>query len=134
MEPTRPAPPSVNVHVIDEQHAALIAKIDRLVQALAAGETMENVPQIVRDIADYASCHCPAEERLMASCKYPLRDLHAMEHQKFFRRLREIERTLQEGHSTAAIQTLGRLRGWLEHHIVDWDARLGDFLNSCGVG
>jgi hemerythrin len=69
----------------------------------------------------------------MASYGYPLRDLHVMEHQKFFERLGEIERTIAEGHATAAAQTLNRLRGWLDRHMVDWDARLGDFLNGRGA-
>jgi len=130
---THPSLTSINVQAIDKQHAVLIESIERLEQALAAGQGAAALPQIIREVTDYAEYHCPTEERLMALYGYPLRDLHALEHQKFFLRLREIERMIVEGHSSAAVQTLSRLRGWHERHIVDWDAKLGDFLNSCGV-
>ena len=128
MNPTRPSPPSIN-HVIDDQHAGLIASLDRLEQAMADGQDSAALPQIIRDVADHAGYHCPTEERLMASYGYPLHDMHSIEHRNFFFRLREIERMVAEGHSTAAVQMLSRLRGWLERHIVDWDAKLGEFLN-----
>jgi hemerythrin len=133
MVSTRPSTPSINVHVLDDQHAVLIENIERLEQAISNGQGAADLPQIIREVAEYAAYHCPTEERLMASYDYPLRDLHAMEHRKFFDRLGEIERMVKEGHATAAAQTLSRLRGWLDRHIMDWDARLGEFLNRCGV-
>jgi hemerythrin len=128
---TRDSPPAINP-VIDDQHAVLIAHIDRLEQALTAGQDAAILTPIVREVAEQARYHCPVEERLMESHRYPLRDLHAMEHQKFFERLGEIDRTIAEGHTTAAAQTLNRLRGWLDRHMVEWDAKLADFLNSRG--
>jgi hemerythrin len=133
MVSTHPSTPSINVHVLDEQHAVLIENVERLEQAIASGQSADALPQIIREVAEYAAYHFPIEERLMASYNYPLRDLHAMEHRKFFERLGEMERMVKEGHATAAAQTLCRLRGWLDRHIKDWDARLGDFLNRCGV-
>ena len=100
---------------------------------MAAGQGEAVLPQIIHDVKEYAAYHCPTEERLMESYGYPLRDLHAMEHRKFFSRLEEMERIVAEGHPAAARQMLSRLRGWLERHMTDWDARLGDFLNSRGV-
>lgn len=127
---TRPALPSINVKVIDEQHAVLIANIERLEQAMAAGQGAAALPQIIRDVNDYAAYHCPTEERLMMLSGYPLRDKHALEHRKFISRLGEMERIAAEGHPAAAVQVLNRLRASIERHMTDWDARLGDFLNS----
>jgi hemerythrin-like metal-binding protein len=123
----------MNVQVIDDQHAVLIENIARLEQAMAAGQGAAALPQIIRAVKDYAAYHCPTEERLMESYGYPLRDMHAMEHQKFFTRLGEMERIVAEGHPAAAVQMLSRLRGWIERHMTDWDAKLGVFLNSRGV-
>jgi len=125
--------PSISVRVIDDQHAVLLQNIERLEQAMALGQGLAILPEIIRDIKKYAAYHCPTEERLMESYDYPLRDMHAIEHQKFFIRLDEMERIIAEGHPAAAVQMLNRLRGWLERHVVDWDARLGDFLNSRGI-
>jgi hemerythrin len=100
---------------------------------MAMGQGAAALPQIIRDVKDYAAYHCPTEERLMESYGYPLRDMHAIEHRKFFIRLGEMERIVAEGHPAAAVQMLSRLRGWLERHMTDWDARLGDFLNSRGI-
>jgi hemerythrin len=127
------APRSINVRVIDDQHAALIERIARVEQALAVENSADALPQIIRDVREYAASHCPTEERLMEAYGYPLHDMHAMEHQKFFMRLDELERIAAEGHPAAAIQMLSRLRAWLESHHLRWDAKLGEFLNSRGV-
>jgi len=130
---TRSAPPSVNVRVIDDQHARLIENIERLEQALVAGEGASALAEVIGRVKEYAARHCPAEETLMESFGDPLRDLHAIEHRKFFIRLDEMERIAAQGHPVAALQMLSRLRAWLESHIQDWDAKLGTFLNSRGV-
>lgn len=121
------------MHAIDDQHHVLFQNIARLEQALATGQGGDGLPQIIRELAEYAGQHGPTEERLMEEYGYPLREIHTMEHEQFFVRLREIDRMVAEGHSTAAVQALNRLRAWLERHIMDWDARLGDFLNRRGV-
>jgi len=125
--------PSVHVHVLDNQHEVLFESIERLEKAMADGQSTAELPQIINALYTYASQHGPTEERLMTAYAYPWRDVHTIEHQKFFTRLREVERMVGEGHSTAAIQTLSRLRGWLEKHIEEWDTKLGDFLNSRGI-
>jgi hemerythrin-like metal-binding protein len=130
---TRSAPPSVNVRFIDDQHAVLIEKIERLEEAMAAGVGWAALPQIIRDVKESAAHHCPIEEVLMESYGYPLRDMHALEHRKFFIRLEEMERIAAEGHPAAALQMLSRLRAWLGSHQTGWDAKLGEFLNSRGV-
>jgi hemerythrin-like metal-binding protein len=130
---TCPSAPSINVGIIDDQHAVLIEQIERLEQAMAVGKGAAALPQIIRDLDHCASYHFPTEERFMASCGYPLRDMHAIEHGKFLIRVREIERMMAEEHVSAAVQLLNRLRGWIERHMMEWDAKLGEFLNSRGV-
>jgi len=100
---------------------------------MAVGQDAAGLQQIIQDLADFAKCHCPTEEQLMESHGYPLREMHIMEHQKFLARLSEIERVAAEGHPAAALQMLSRLRGWLDSHMAEWDAKLGQFLNSHGV-
>jgi hemerythrin-like metal-binding protein len=130
---TRSAPPSINVRVIDDQHAVLIENLERLEQAMAVGKGAAALLQLIRDLEDYARYHFPTEERIMESCTYPLRDMHALEHEKGLRRLLEVQRMVTEGHPAAAVEMLSRLRAWLDGHIMEWDAKLGRFLNSRGV-
>jgi len=110
-----------------------MGNVERLEQAMADGKDAAALPQILEDLKAYAAYHGPVEERLMEAYDYPLRELHAMEHRQFLMRLAELERIVAEGHPAAAVQMLSRLRGWIERHIVDWDAKLGDFLNSRGI-
>ena len=131
---TREAPPSVNVQVIDGQHAVLLECFERLEQALLAGKCADTVPQLLRELNEYAQHHLPTEERLMESLGYPLRDVHTIEHRRGQRRLMEIERMIAEGHPAAAMAMLSRLRAWCQSHVTDWDAKLGEFLNSRGLG
>jgi len=131
--PTRSAPPSTNIHIIDDQHAVLIENIERLEQAMAAGKGAAAISQLIRDLEDYAKFHFPTEERIMEAYGYPLHDIHALEHKKGLHRLLEVERMVTEGHPAAAVEMLSRLRAWIDSHIMEWDAKLGKFLNSRGV-
>lgn len=69
----------------------------------------------------------------MASHDYPLRTQHAVEHRKGLRQLRAMERMVEEGHPAAAMEMLAALREWHQRHVLDWDAKLAEFLNSRGI-
>src|SRR5208283_2529745 len=84
-EAARPAPPAVNVNVIDGQHAVPIENKERLEQAMANGQDTTALSQLIRDFDAYTRHHFPTEERLMESYAYPLRDMHALEHEKGLR-------------------------------------------------
>lgn len=121
--------PSIN-EVIDDQHAVLIENIERLEEAMATGQGYAALPQVMRDLDHFAAYHFATEERLMASHNYPLRDMHAIAHQAFAALLGEVTKMVAEGYATSAVELLGRLRGWLKSHTLDWDARLGEYLDS----
>lgn len=121
----------MNVLVIDDQHEVFFDCLRRLQEAMATGRGASAVPSLLSELQEFVEMHFGAEERLMQSYKYPLRDMHAVEHQKARLRLKELA---EQNYETAdAVNIHLELQHWLETHIRNWDANLGAYLNTKGV-
>jgi hemerythrin-like metal-binding protein len=95
---------------------------------MKTGQGASMVPQILNELLQFVEMHFGSEERLMQSYEYPLRDMHALEHLKARRRLKELAQHTYD--KTAAVQTQDELHDWLEAHIKDWDAKLSAYLRA----
>ena len=116
---------------INDQHGIFFDCLRRLEEAMAAGRGASMVPLLVYELSKSLEMHFGSEERLMQSCSYPLRDLHALEHRKAQCHLKGLAR---HHYQTAAISIRNDLRDWLEAHVNDWDTKLGVYLNAKGLG
>ncbi|HUI57892.1 MAG TPA: hemerythrin family protein [Bryobacteraceae bacterium] len=127
------SPYSINVLILDNQHQVLFETMRRLKEVMKLGEGARELPKLLRELARLVSYHFPTEERLMESYGYPLRDMHALEHQTGCKHLRKMNRLIRIGDNSVAVQAMDLLNYWLEHHVGHWDARLGEYLNAHGV-
>jgi hemerythrin-like metal-binding protein len=124
---------SINVIILDDQHEVLFENLRLLEEAMQRGEGAAEVPKILDNLVELKNYHFPTEERLMQTYEYPLRDSHAIEHHAFFEHFRKMSSLVSEGDRTVAIQLVDLLYHWLENHVMNWDARLGEYLNDRGV-
>jgi hemerythrin-like metal-binding protein len=86
---------------------------------------------MLADLMQYVEMHFGTEERLMESFEYPLRDMHALKHLEVRERLKTLIQ--QQDEASIAVRVLCESRRWLKEHILDWDAKLGEYLNARGV-
>ncbi len=130
MPPSDTQPKIMNVLVIDDQHEVFFDCLRRLQEAMTAGRGASMVPSLLSELTEFVEMHFASEERLMQSYEYPLRDMHALEHQKARCRLKELA---EQNYETAAVSIHDELHDWQEAHIRNWDANLGAYLNAKGV-
>jgi hemerythrin-like metal-binding protein len=133
MEKTPAALPTINVRLLDVQHGDLIENLRRLEAMMDSGSGRKEVPKILRNLAHLANFHFPTEEQLMLVYEYPMRALHAQEHQSALRQLRKLNQQYRQGDVTIALQLLESMKAWILNHVETWDMRLGEYLNSKGV-
>jgi hemerythrin len=116
---------------IDGQHQEIFRRLAELVAALERGRRDE-IPRLFYFLRDYVVSHFGAEERAMASSRYPGATVHAAAHARFVKEYGEL-RDLYDatGPSFAiAVKTATWVRDWLKAHIHGADRALARHLRE----
>lgn len=126
---------SIGVTLVDEQHKALIQRLNRV---SAAVEVREGPTEIIRTLGfltEYTDYHFATEEKHMAATQYPGLSLQEQKHQEFRDTLAGLRQDFEEEGSTQglaeSVNTL--LWNWLVKHICDVDQQFGAFLAEKGI-
>jgi len=124
---------STGVKEIDDQHKNLIAIINELHDAMAAGHGKEAVGKCLDKLIDYTVYHFGTEERLMNTHGYSEHRLHEIEHKKLVKTASELHASFKTNPAGLTLKTMYFLKDWLNNHILGSDVKFGKFLNSRGV-
>ncbi len=114
---------------IDSQHQELFRRVDRLVEALEAGDR-ERVARFFDFLGTYVVDHFAAEERLMVESHFPGYNVHRAAHERFIRDYQSLRKLHEDSGASAAVAVKARtwLAQWLTHHIGSTDQLLGRYL------
>jgi hemerythrin len=123
---------AVGVERIDDEHKALIERVNRLVAAIEAGREEEEIRSLFIFLRDYTQNHFAVEEELMRAHGYPEMDRHIADHQDLRANLDRFEQEI------GAEEMTRELRGhfddliinWLFDHICQVDRAFGKFLGA----
>jgi len=126
---------SVGISIVDEQHKALIAKMNDVSKAVELAHGPLEVTRTLGFLSDYTNYHFADEEKCMQRSSYPgLADQQAA-HQEFRDALADLEQDFEEEGSTQslaeAVNTL--LFNWLVTHIEGLDREFGAYLKREGI-
>lgn len=116
---------------IDAQHREMFRRYGALVQAMEAG-AVTDVATLFDFLAEYATDHFAAEERVMAEVRYPGANVHAAAHARFVRELGELRQLFDANGPTTgvAVKTRTWIQDWLRAHIMGVDLGLARFLRG----
>ncbi len=120
---------------IDAQHQEIFRRLAALVSALERG-SRDEIPRLFQFLGDYVVTHFGAEERAMASARYPGAGVHGAAHARFVKEYGEL-RALYEatGPSFAiAVKTATWVQDWLKSHIFGADRALARYLREVAQG
>ena len=81
----------------------------------------------------YGEQHCHAEELLMAEVHYPALSRHRREHERLTLEIAFLEEQLEAGDVELDDETLAFLKRWLLDHILEFDRKLGEYVQRCGI-
>ena len=126
---------SIGVPLIDEQHKALIQRLNDVSAAVEASQGEREIVNTLGFLSDYAGFHFSTEEKHMQANEYPGYDEHKALHEEFKTTLADFSRDFYEEGSTKqiadAMNTL--LVTWLFKHIRGTDCKFSAFLAEKGV-
>jgi hemerythrin-like metal-binding protein len=123
---------SIGIERIDEEHQTLVAMLNELGQAIAAGRGDEAMMLTSARMREYASRHFKTEEEAMTASRYPGRTSHVAEHDAFIEKVIDVEAAMRQGNPVEARDIWRYLRNWLSEHIQGADKVLGEHLCACG--
>ena len=117
---------SVGAEPVDEEHKALIARINRLYDRLMNEDVPSAVSAFFDDLISAVTTHVALEERLLREQGY---ERLPQQKEDFERLLDEIIGLIDEfdrNEETDREELAARLDGWLSNHSETHDARLGE--------
>jgi hemerythrin len=117
---------------IDKQHKQLIAALNALIEAAAAGESQEEIFKTMDFLSAYTIKHFADEEKLQAEFDYPDYLIHKRYHDEFRVTVGEMtSRIRQEGPTEELVgQVTVAIGNWLLNHIKGDDFRMAAYIKS----
>jgi hemerythrin len=120
---------------VDDQHRHLIEMFNSLHQASCDGCGAEVVGPLLDELHTYTIEHFTAEQRLMASVRFPADEMleHVEEHGKLTARVRDLIEEYRRGGMATILPLATLLQEWLADHIRQRDRRLVEHVRLAGA-
>lgn len=127
----------INVEAVDEQHQTLFGLIDKA-QRLLKDENIlykyDDLISILNGLKDYTKMHFESEIKLMENIQYPDLAIHKAAHDSFVEKIRtyelDIDKVSLGTQDTVINDILSYLLDWLQVHILDFDCKVGIYMNE----
>ena len=117
--------------LIDSQHQELIARVNKLTDALATTKEKTVAVQTLDFLMDYTEFHFAAEEKLQEEKGYPELEAHKELHKSFVQAVDDLRSMLEEeeGPSDAFVAAVNKnVVDWLKNHIQGCDKKVAEFV------
>jgi hemerythrin-like metal-binding protein len=114
---------SVGVAELDSDHRALIGMINRLNDAVRAGQSETILYNLLEEMKNYAVGHFSREESYLLGIRYPEFQEHREQHAQFVRKVIGFEDAYKKDQALLAEKILPYLIEWLVRHIMESDGK-----------
>ena len=122
----------VGVPEIDYQHRNLVSMLNALHAAIEAGETREELGEILEELDLYVINHFATEERLMDRLHFEFADQHKHEHLQLASTVQAHRNAFDRGEGSAEAVMEFLIR-WLLNHIAGSDSLIGTAYKKSGA-
>ena len=117
----------LGIQQIDEHHKHLVSLLNKTYEFVTCDAGNHTLEAVLVELIDYASYHFAAEERWMKAHDYPKLPQHEAEHERFTKRVEQIQKDFFSGKTELTLDVLVFLKNWLSFHILSTDAEYGRF-------
>lgn len=124
---------SVEIQRFDSQHKTLFDIINRLHDAMMAGQGRTVLGKTFDDLLNYTRTHFAAEEAVLQAYGYPELEKQRVEHTGFCETLAKYKAQFDSGATALSVNIMQLLQDWLKHHITVEDRKYSAFLKAKGV-
>lgn len=118
----------VGHELMDQQHKALFALINRLHQEMRHKADSIQLGQTLQELRMYGEEHLASEEALMARLKFPDLEAHQDVHHLYRNKIAAFQGELVRVGESLAFDLLRFLRQWWTNHILELDFRYKPYL------
>ena len=121
-----PATMSTGIDSVDAQHKVLIADLNTLLEAMAAGQGSARLDSVLAKLETYAATHFKHEEACMAKYACPSAAANIGAHKKFVETFVGIRNEVRAKGPSAALtlRAKSELVDWLGNHVNRVDTTL----------
>lgn len=119
--------PVLGIREIDDQHAQLVACLDRLALWVGKGQGFAAALDALQALNDYVDKHFSYEERFLAANGYPKLDEHIAEHGRIRDELAKLNQEVLDGGDISE-ELLALVRQWIVSHIGVEDREYAKFV------
>lgn len=124
---------SVHSTMIDAQHQAMFATINKLIDLLASVPTKEQVNEIMAALVAYKKFHFQTEEKLFAEYQWEGAAEHIAKHREFTVALDAMVQKFGDDSMGLAFALIDYLEDWLLNHILVEDQKYVACFQEHGV-
>ena len=123
----------VNVKKLDDQHKKLIALINKLHDAMRAGQGKQVLEGTLQELAAYMVYHFETEENTQQFKMYPGYLEHKAEHAAFVKKVTDFQDEYAENRLSLTQDLMDFLRDWVNNHIMKTDKKYSTLFNEKGL-
>ena len=123
---------SVKVDVIDDQHKAMIAIINKLYENLTNSDK-KVTERLLDELNSNLDVHFKTEEKCMLETNYHGYISHKLEHDRFFNKIQGFIDNFKKGNSSVTLELLNSFRNWFHNHLELNDKKCGEYFAEKGV-
>jgi len=120
----------LGIDEFDEHHKRLVYLLNMTYDGFTLEADRDELEAVLDELIDYATYHFAAEEYWMKVNEYPGLSQHSGEHERFSKRVVEIQNDFHNGKINLSLEVLQFLNNWLTDHILKTDAEYGIFAQG----
>lgn len=120
----------LGIKEFDDHHRHLVYLLNLTYDGVITGAGRDELEAVLDELIDYATYHFAAEEHWMAVHGYPGLPEHSEEHERFCRRVVEVQNDYHSGKNNLGIEVMQFLNTWLKDHVLKTDAEYARFAKE----
>ena len=120
----------LGIDEFDEHHKRLVYLLNMTYDGFTLEAGHDELGAVLDELIDYATYHFAAEEYWMRTNEYPGLSQHSGEHERFSKKVVEIQNDFHNGNTNLSLEVLQFLNNWLTEHILKTDAEYGIFAQG----
>ena len=122
-----------DIKEIDEQHKHFVGILDRMYDSTIQGLHQEELGDLLKELADYASDHFATEEKYFDKFDYPEAVEHKAKHQELRDKIQDFIEEAKNNKVDISNELLDFLEDWLVDHLLNLDKKYVECFHSHGL-
>lgn len=121
---------TVGVPVIDQEHKALFANLDRLNADAEAWPGSAEFSEVLSRLGRQINAHFDTEEQILRACAMPAEMVlaHVQAHTEILDQYARLNLDLMVGRQVTREEALAMIRRWIVAHVLHHDVKIQEYL------